>query len=384
MLSRFYMPKGLKSEYKRLSDVSYKRSEPLQVAAVENATVLTPQKDTVNHGLDKATYGLGGVIDSEDRFIDYSLMDAGKCVTVSNLCRKRFGGRYDIEASEVIENDREVIYIGLFWPQWGHFLVDIITRLWYALENELPVVFIRKDKELYGNYLELIELLGISKDRIIYVDKPTRFKKVYVPEPAFYPGKYYTDKYNAMIDRAVQEARFRCSGKQAFSKVYFSRTRIGSAEIGEISIEKVMKDNGFEIFYPETLSAAEQIYYVNSSEVFAAVEGTISHNSVFASERTKQIVFLRSIVPIVFQFQINEMKNISADYVYSTAGNLPLIRKNGFLVEPRLLCISRYFKKYAAENGIGTGSASAVDFCRHYLVYVLKWIKKFVKVKILK
>ena len=59
------------------------------------------------------------------------------------------------------------MYCGYLVPQWGHFLVEAVTRLWFFLKNDLSidnyVFFIEEnsDRSVSGNYREFLELLGV-------------------------------------------------------------------------------------------------------------------------------------------------------------------------------------------------------------------------------
>ena len=60
---------------------------------------------------------------------------------------------------------------------------DINTKIVYTCFKD-------ENCTIDGNYLELLELLGIQRDRMICVNAPTRFRKVIIPESAIYPGSY--------------------------------------------------------------------------------------------------------------------------------------------------------------------------------------------------
>ncbi|WP_026517889.1 glycosyltransferase 61 family protein [Butyrivibrio sp. MC2021] len=348
-----YLPKEMLPEYLELESIDYKRDDSLSVLEIEKGIILSPRKDETGSGLSKATFGLGGVVDSEGRFVEASVMDTAKLIRRSKLCKKRFGGFYEVDPAAVAAVDEEVIYMGFFWEQYGHFLVDIIGRLWYALDNDLKIACVISGKKIGGNYLKLLNLMGIDEDRIIYVTEPTSFKKVYVPETSFYPGKYYTSEYKGMIDRIITSAAKECEGLETYDKVYFSRSSFPSAEVGEKSIEKLMEKNGFHILHPEKLSTAQQVYYVNNCRHLASIEGTIAHNCVFMNAEARQTIFIRGDLPNVFQFQLNSLKGVPADMVFcENKKRNDKSRKKLGKKSPVLVGMTDYIREYCQKEGL--------------------------------
>ena len=73
-----------------------------------------------------------------------------------------------------------MVYCGYLVNHWGHFLVEAVNRLWYALKNDQTVdkyVFFLdegQEREIKGNYKEFFQLLKIW-DKVELINTPTKY-----------------------------------------------------------------------------------------------------------------------------------------------------------------------------------------------------------------
>lgn len=354
-----------KKEMETYKEMNFFRDTPLEVACIEDGYILPPKDGIYENwqkGLSKPTMGAGGVVDAVGEYVDFSATRVEHLVQLSALTRDRFGGKYDFDKEAVTYRDEEVIYCGIFWKQWGHFLIDQIVRLWYVIKNtgsDSKLVWLTGEKEenpIKGNYLEIIKLLGIDENRFEFVREITKFKKIIVPEPCFYPGRYYTNEYVQMLQCMIDSSLDKYEG-ETYKKIYFSRTNFSKnsiMEIGEQSIENIFRENGYRVLYPEKLKAFEMIAIVNQCEVYASMVGTVAHNAIFASEGMKQIIINRNRIINPFQFQISTMKQIEDMYIDAweepvkpiSLGNQP----GRFWEDPCFLSINDMFKRFCKDN----------------------------------
>ena len=225
-------------EFNKFFKKNWFRKKPLDVLEVENGYILPPKGDMYQDwqvGLSKPTMGNGGVVDSKENFIDFSACRVEHLIQESALTRDRFGGKYSFERKNVDFRDETVIYCGIFWKQWGHFLIDQITRLWFVInhmDKDYKLVWVignECEKPISGNYQQIIELLGLDTNRMEFVNKITQYKRIIVPEPANYSGRYYTKEYNHMMDIIIQNAMKQYCGN-FYEKVYFSRVKFSKKE----------------------------------------------------------------------------------------------------------------------------------------------------------
>lgn len=117
--------------------------------------------------------------------------------------------------------------------------------------------------QMEGTYREFLELLGVPNEHIIQIEKPTQFAVVAVLEISNDPGHYYTSAYVSIFDK-IRENVGEGGGLDGYEKVYYTRGKargLRDTQIGEKSICKLFKKNGYRIIAPEqfTLRRQEQI-----------------------------------------------------------------------------------------------------------------------------
>jgi len=260
----------------------------------------------------------GGVIGPDGRLVDGTV--------VQNGWPK--GGYY--ESDEVASVDEEVVYLGMFYSCWGHAITDNLKHLWFLGDasvdgriKRLTFVYTTTHvgPDLPENFLRLLRLLGFGADRIVRIDRPTRFRRVHVPDPCFGPVASgtpyrYTREYGRLVSAAIAAAG-PVEGP-ADRSVYFTRTgwKLDRAE-GEARIEKVFRDLGYEIVRPERLTFEEMVRLLSRVRNFAATDGSCAHNALFLPEGARAIVVRKAKYCNVYQSVIGQVRRLDTVYVDS-------------------------------------------------------------------
>jgi len=246
----------------------------MKVTTVPDGIIL-PQKEVT----DGPMWGLGGVCDHSGSFVSLSYYDGGWA---------SHGGSYSWD--EEIYIDCDVVYFGMYFNHWGHFLVDLIGRLWYFAQNKntkLKLAYFGSDIPR-GNFLEFFSLLGISQEDLIHITVPTRFRNVIVPEFSCKSCEWYSDEYRSIFDSMIETVEaegYVPNNLPSLEKVYFTRLAFGKAiasEIGEKNIAKWMGSNGFSLIAPEKLSLRDQIYVWNHASHIVCLDGSIPISTAFS------------------------------------------------------------------------------------------------------
>lgn len=256
----------------------YERNEEIKAHQYLDAVILP----RVFQG-EEPMWGLGGVCDKDGVFVEASAYDGGWA---------RHGGKYDWNREEEEFFDGYVIYFGVFYKHWGHFLVDLVGRMWYPAcsgeyNNRMKVAYLGEE-EPESNHLDFFRLLGIHQEQLLHVKRPIRCKKVIVPEVAARSCLWYTKEFARMFDVIAGNASDDLKIKEKYEdvdKVYFTRTKFAKArgsEFGEGLIEDIFTANGYKSIAPEQLSLPEQIYLWNHAEKIACINGTIPLNAAFS------------------------------------------------------------------------------------------------------
>jgi len=329
---------------------NYQRKEQLEVLSIENGVIL-PRKEADPSIYPNTWMGLGGVLDSEGNFVKISGI---KALWEDDFV---FGGKYECEES-IEKCEEDVIYMGVFQPQWGHFLLEYCTRLWYALQSEdkCKIVYCGYgyDEGTYPKvFQEFFDLLGL-REQLVDIRKPMRFKKIIIPEQSFLRNQYFTAEYRFIMDTAYKNIKK--AGLIPYEKIYFSRVRFieenaPHRECGEKEIQDTFDRNGYKIFFPETLSVSEQIFYVRNCKVFAAVMGSASTNFVFASDNT-EVIYIRKAPYVAETFQIDQSVNakraILVDSFFRPYKQYPRSYGGG----PHFIGVTKQFKLFLKNNNM--------------------------------
>lgn len=330
--------------------------------------------------------------------------------------------KYDFKISSFScsnEKETKALFIGKIESNWGFFLVESLSRLWYFIEHpEISrFAYIAPDEangyDIFGTHtkriLEIFSLLGIQREQLIkisedevndciipsesfhHIEIPTYGKKTanaylkYLGEevdgvPAYYFTEKYKKIYNTIRDNCI------CN-LPIYDKIYFSRTKLKKKkEIGEKELERIFAANGFKIIYPEQLSPSAQIWYVKNCKVLASVEGTLAHNSLFASEGMKQIILRKQSEIIPRQYMINQSIGIETSYVKcfkEPFKSFPISHSKG----PFLLRAGNELDEFCKANNfqfIRSSIISSICFYIEYsakclLYYVEKKMKQYIK-----
>lgn len=187
--------------------------------------------------------------------------------------------------------DGEVLYLGWLFGHFGHMMVESLARVWAldAFPATTPVVFNAPGgKRPEGMLQHVLDWFGIPASRILIPDRPTRFRRVFVPEPLHElhasAHERYPDAYRDVALRLLAEGPAGTSDQP----VYISRRQLQNDKrplTGELELEDVLQENGFLIARPESMSFADQVRLFNRHKNIFAVEQTALNQILFAFER---------------------------------------------------------------------------------------------------
>jgi hypothetical protein len=263
-------------EQRKIRSLSIRDGQPL-VSVAENA-IFVPSG--FQPGPDQPTYA-GGIVTAE-----------GQPIGTAQLHRR--GGKRHASLAEPLavtprqEVEEEVVYLGLLFNHYGRVLLESLARLWYLdqIDPSVKVVFGAANAaqaSLSGWLPPLLAAFGLPPERILLLDAPTRLRRAIVPEPLF---EQLVSAHAAMI-RPFREVAARIAGDLTPSRqpLYLSRRLLSSrqrAVIGEAELEDVLRENGFLVANPETMTFADQVRLINGhTDIFSCI-GSAAHNVLFA------------------------------------------------------------------------------------------------------
>lgn len=333
-----YIDDLFRDEFITLSSRNYVYRDNIYAQKFINATVLPFKPD-----LNCTVKGMGGVLDQNGQYVVASATSQENLMPCG----------YELEKEPKFYNET-VIYLGYYIMQWGHFLVDLVPRLWFFQQNyhgeKLLILTSNPKSKINGNFLELLGLFGITKDKIHYVYEPERYSCIIVPEMSMIRPVYYSKQseelYRYIVEKATAIRRY-----PQYDKIYFSRSKLKKAvmtEIGEHEIERIYRRNGYKIIYPERCSFRELVFYISNCKEFVSLSGTIPHNIVFAKPGTKVVILNKTYRINTIQLMLNAQAGISPIYVDTNICLFPASPGSG----PFWMEIEDNFIRYAKQNGL--------------------------------
>lgn len=291
-------------------------SQDLQVKRKPNVRIISngiilPARMTQN-----AAYYEGGVCTEKFEFITglcRASADYSKAAKVWGevLCS------YRVEKEELDYVNETVVFGGVFIGQFGHMMIENLSRLWWHvqhLDSAYKFVFITSAGNQGGGYKsyfgEFLELLDIQPDRIVFLERPTQFYEIIVPEEAEHMGNEFMSEW-LLPHKYIMQSALKCipNIKELPTKVYFTKRfyNIGGEQVcNEEFFENFYKERGFSIIVPEKLPVYEKIALVANADEFVTTIGSTSVFVLFAKPTAKVTLLTRANIPHRTQCFVNQ------------------------------------------------------------------------------
>ena len=300
----------------------------LGFSVIENGIIL-PHKDIIVDG--KWTWGKGGIVDANGEYIK------------SSHVRESFGGGYTPSPKDIKRSSETVIYLGLFYPVWGHAITDNIRRLWFLNSDifnsefkNCSLVYVpwqTSPLDKQQNFKRLLEILEVNFDKLRPIEQPTQFEKIILPDGSF--SSCFTEEYRETIER-VRNFALKNRTMTSNKKIYYF---YGKHQFGEEKLANYFKSKGYEIVRPEELPLDEQLNILINADNFASTLGSCAHNSVFLRNGTEVLLIPRRSGYFAFvQPRIDQVHPLNVNYVDSTLSifSVDTPRANCFIISEQL------------------------------------------------
>lgn len=232
-----------------------------------------------------------------------------------------------------VERNEKVIFIASIHYCWGHLITDAIKRLWFIHTKEYTRLKSEGYRLAYISYPDIrgkdyayihriFQLCGAEISDMIYVNQPSRFAEVVVPDCAYLQYPDYdccTKEFVSLIDRIKANIKT-SNGLLHAEKVYLTRTKLGrKKDWGEKDVEQLFRDNGYNIISPETLSVDDQIKLMMHAKAVVTTEGSIAHTLMFANRDCRCAVLRKA--NYINKYQILIAKVFLGHFTYVDANH---------------------------------------------------------------
>ena len=337
---------------KPIFDKNYFVDKKLSFQVIENGTIL-PYKDNGRGALIGA---LGGITDGDGNFIGSS-----------HVIDFRKDGKYTPPPESIKHSSKTVVYIGYFYPVWGHVITDNISHLWFLRSDDFksqfkdcPLVYISwanlplKNLESFKRMLEILE---IDVDKLQQIEQPTQFDKIILPDRSFFHvNKGFVNEYRETIN-CIRDFALKNRTPTSSKKIYYFH---GQRGFGEERIAQYLKSKGYEIVSPEKLTLDEQLNLLINCESFASTLGSSSHNSIFLRDNTETI-FIPRFANAFYEHQpiLNQVHKQNINFVDSALSIFQI--RNG----PFCYIVSEQLKRFFGDKWDGYEEGDFEAFLRY-------------------
>ena len=308
------------------------------------------------------SHGYGGVLDSKGNYVELS------------KTKGRVSGKYECDEYDTI--DEKVVYCGFLNKVWGHFLTEVVSRLWYVLKNDDTIdsyIFIDEingNKSFNGNYLEFLKILGID-DKVKVINKPTKFSTVVVPEEGLVYDEYYTDEFVKMYDYINKKGLSKYNGP-TYDKVFFSKRKCEISiysNLNEKFIDKFFKKNGYQIIYPERLSLVDTIGVMQNAKYFCGLSSSLIHNQLFGHTNQTTICIEKQAFYNPYQIMVANITKCKTVFIDACRSIFAVNSAGPFIFD-----YTNYLNKYVKDNGlIPSKPMSELKFKRVFKKYIIHY-----------
>ncbi len=228
--------------------------------------------------------GQACILDQQGRWFAESTTHEGRAARGENLERRRDSLQIlrDFEIRDQVEEP--VVYIGNATGQFGHFLLDLVPRLWavdQARAAGLRIAAYSANGNLLPFQQQVFEAFGLKPADILLFSEPLRFNQLYLPTPLYRLHRgAHTDVL--LLYRRISEHLL--VGRAPLApRVYLSRRKWDRRRVlrNELEVESLFRSHGFEVVNPELLSFADQLHHAAGAVDIAAPIGSQTYLSLF-------------------------------------------------------------------------------------------------------
>ena len=360
--SHFFIPDKYKKRWTSIYEKRYFSDRTLSTKEAEDAIILP------NKIINGQAYG--GVCDEKFNFL------AGHMTLIHRSDDRHIVGSYSVPDDEIEYMDETVVYGGTMLEHIGHLIAECFSdRIWWYVKNpdshcKIAVATMWGDGSKFVK--EFLLTFGLSEEQIIFIKKPTKFKKVIIPEQSFINTELIREPYDFTSEHiSVFKHMKKGLVPSNYKKVYFSKKLSLRKNIyGEDYFIDFYKSHGYEIINPEEYSLKEKIQFVMDADEFVTQVGTNAHYAIFCKPTVKLTLLSRlSFDPVNVQAQIVQSAGIKELYCVDISLNF---MNTDFVYGSSLIGPTMEFRRYAADVFGEEIDVSTEEYLRNNLYEYMK------------
>ncbi len=220
------------------------------------------------------------------------------------------------------------IFLGVLHHQYGHFLVNTLSRFWALGDHQSPdtrLFFINGDPapDFDERYKRIcFETFGLRLEDFARLTKPTRLRRVIVPGSSFEENNLVYRVYGRMMHGLGDNVVGSEPIERASRPAYITRTRLPSASSrldNEGAVADFLAARGVDVISPETLNFEDQVRIWRSYTTLAGCASSAMHTSVM-SEPINLLVMNYAAVINSNQLLVDRVNGNRSVHMYPASG----------------------------------------------------------------
>jgi len=268
------------------------------VAEIDNGLIVPIPDDT-----DQMQPLNCGVLDDKGEVVDHA-------ITWRNNTQFSLPPRTPLP-SEITEIGGTVMFGGLMFGHFGHFLVETTARLWAyeQVQDKIDaIVFVpkvqRNVNHVLNTYAPFMRLLGIEAP-LFNIQKPARYDRVLVPQQGF--GMFGMIEGLPAYRQFMRDRMGLKIADDGARKLYVSRSALPHQRgglLGEERIEEHLTAEGYRVFHPQKHSLDEQLAAYKSADFIISPDGSPLHMAALVAKPTAKIAVIARRPDVAHQFEL--------------------------------------------------------------------------------
>lgn len=256
--------------------------------------------------------------------------DGGKLLQSSALRRGWAGVEHTLTEAydwlpEVTKSSNEAVFGGYIFTHFGHFMLESMTRVWWAVENDFrgPVLFQTIGDKVPQFARKLIDMAGLDA---VFVsgDECWEVRNLIVPDVALVERSWANPRWKSPFRKIRDFAE--STAEHSKNDLLFVSRGSGTATVhGETEIQQELQKQGYKTLDPGNASIEEQIIAFSRARKIVGFVGSAMHNVVY-SNRVQHVAYLMRGQSVSASFPIIDqcIGQYDSTYVYAARTPLPL------------------------------------------------------------
>lgn len=271
---------------------------PKEISIHENV-IACPLTEAVSEH-EPGLHYFGGLADPETKTLIQEAIHRRGADDMQSLPEAGLGEAISVHQPEIRQ---PVLYGGILFNHFGHFIVESLSRLYaYRMVRDVHPFVLFYSQWGRPRYLEksnfvnqILTGLDIPQEKLIFAEQVLKIRSVMIPAQKY--GFGFTRRPDELFVKFIRSFHFQYKIPKGFKeagKIYVSRSNLRNKgrQIGEKIFEAYLASEGYRIFYPEQHTFIEQLTVYACARRLIFSEGSALFSCMFLPEMKADVAVI--------------------------------------------------------------------------------------------